>query len=128
MLELIIIKNSWHFLNFEIWHFLHKRAYIWVTLSVLDEDLGFHRTQGNAQLRSSLVRYRSIFEGYMLILNGYLWVTLIFHMNEFNKNKIDKSNICCINKLVPYKRATLLANKGVILRVTWKQSHIWVLL
>ena len=76
--------------------------------------LGFHKNQGNTQLRPSLVRYRSIFEGYMLILNNHLWVTFIFHMNESNKNKTDRINICCINKLV----STLLANKGVILSVT----------
>ena len=60
----------------------------------------------------------------MLILNHPLWVTLIFHMNESNKNKRDMINICCINKLLPQKRATLLANKGVILRVTLKQSYL----
>ena len=40
---------------------------------VLDENWGFQVTQGNTQLRPSLVRrYRSIFEGYMLILNHHL--------------------------------------------------------
>ena len=60
--------------------------------------LRFHRTQGNTQLRASLVKYRSIFKGYMLILDHDLWVTLIFYMNESIKNKTGST---CMNYLVP---------------------------
>ena len=64
-----------------------------------DENLGFHRTQVNTHLRASLVRCRSIFEGYMLILNHHVRVTLIIHMNESNKNKTGRINIHPINKV-----------------------------
>ena len=79
---------------------LQKRAYIWVNYSASDKNLGFHRTPGNTQCRSSLLSCRSIFESYMLIINNHLWVILIFHMNQSNKNKTDRINIHRINKLM----------------------------
>ena len=45
--DVIITKNSWHFLNFEIWHILQKRACVRITQLIQDENLGFHRVQGN---------------------------------------------------------------------------------
>ena len=51
------------------------------------EILGFHRIQGNTQFKPAMVRYKSIFKVYKLILNHNLSVTLIFHMNESKKPK-----------------------------------------
>ena len=99
---------------FEFWNltfFTKKSTYMGYIISFWLK-LRFHRTQGNTQLRPSLVKYRSIFKGYMLILDHHLWVTLIFHMNESIKNKTGST--CCMNNLVPWKRAKVLGNKGVI--------------